>query len=93
MVDMNAALLLMKSRLNRLSTDTSLEDTFVYRLQGAQEELNQMFRADLTDSTADLMLLVDYTVWSYQNRDQSGAMPVWLRVKLRERFLKGGGSA
>lgn len=93
MPDINAALLLMKSRLNRMAADTSLDSAFTYRLQGAEEELNQMFRADLTDSTADLLLLVDYTVWGYQNRDKSGAMPNWLRLKLRERFLKGGGSA
>lgn len=93
MPNLENALTLMKSRLNRLSTDTSLDDTFVIRLQGAQEELNGMFRQDLTDSTADLILLVDYTVWGYQNRDKSGAMPDWLRLKLRERFLKGGGTA
>lgn len=93
MPDINAALLLMKSRLNRMAADTSLDSAFTYRLQGAEEELNQMFRADLTDSTADLLLLVDYTVWGYQNRDKSGAMPNWLRMKLRDRFLKGGGPA
>lgn len=92
MPNLENALTLMKSRLNRLSTDTSLDETFTIRLQGAQEELNRMFRQDLTDSTADLILLVDYTVWGYQNRDKSGAMPDWLRLKLRERFLKGGGS-
>lgn len=88
MPDLNQALALMKARLNRMPQDMTLDDYFFTRLQAAAEELNRMFRADLDDSTADLMLLVDYAVWSYQNRDQSGAMPAWLRLRMRERFLK-----
>lgn len=41
----------------------------------------------LTDSTDDLMLLVDMTVWEYQNRDKMTGMPEWLRMVRRERFL------
>lgn len=92
MPDVNTALLMVKTRLNRLSTDTSLDDYLIQRIQGAQEELNRMMRADLDDSTADLLLLVDFTVWQYQNRDQSGAQPAWLRQRLRERFLRKGGA-
>lgn len=88
MPDMNQALALMKTRLNRMPQDMTLDDYFFTRLQAAAEELNRMFRADLDDSTTDLMLLVDFAVWSYQNRDQSGAQPAWLRLRLRERFLK-----
>lgn len=93
MPDINTALLMVKTRLNRMAGDTSLDEYLTIRIQGAAEQLNRMMRANLDGSTADLLLLVDFTVWQYQNRDQSGAMPVWLRVKLRERFLKGGGSA
>lgn len=94
MPDLNTALLMVKTRLNRLSGDTSLDDYLIQRIQGAMEELNRMMRVDLDDSTADLLLLVDFTVWQYQNRDQSGAQPAWLRQRLRERFLlKGGDSA
>ena len=88
MPDMSQALALMKTRLNRMPQDTTLDDYFSARLQAAAEELNRMFRADLDDSMADLLLLVDFAVWSYQNRDQSGAQPQWLRLRLRERFLK-----
>ena len=88
MPDINQALALMKARLNRMPADTTLDDYFIARIQAAQEELNRMFRADLDDSMADLLLLVDFAVWSYQCRYQSGAQPQWLRQRLRERFLK-----
>ena len=94
MPDLATALLMVKTRLNRLASDTSMDDYLFLRIEGALGELNRMFKCNLTDATADLMLLVDYTVWSYQNRDQSGAQPEWLRQRLRERFLReGGGTA
>jgi hypothetical protein len=51
----------------------------------------------LDDSQADdLMLCADYVVWQYQNRDTGGAMPDWLRLRRRERWLAqqtdGGGA-
>lgn len=88
MPDLTQALAMMKIRLNRMPEDTTLDDYFSARLQAAQQELNRMFQVDLDESMADLMLLVDFTVWSYQNRDQSGAQPLWLRQRLRERFLR-----
>ena len=91
MPDVNMALLMVKTRLNRMASDTSLDEYLTTRIQGAVEELNRMMRANLDDSTADLLLLVDFTVWQYQNRDQSGAQPAWLRQRLRERFLLKGG--
>ena len=91
MPDVSLALLMVKTRLNRMASDTTLDEYLATRIQGAVEELNRMMRADLDDSTADLLLLVDFTVWQYQNRDQSGAQPDWLRQRLRERFLLKGG--
>lgn len=89
------ALALVKTRLNRLQSGTPLDEYLLARIEAAQQELNRMFKADLDDGMDDLLLLVDYTVWSYQNRDQSGATPKWLRLRMRERFLRmeGGGSA
>lgn len=89
------ALALVKTRLNRLQSGTPLDEYLLARIEAAQQELNRMFKADLDDGMDDLLLLVDYTVWSYQNRDQSGATPQWLRLRMRERFLRmeGGGSA
>lgn len=87
MPDILMALDLMKTRLNRMNVDTRTEEYMQMRVQAAVEELKGN-GITLTDSSADLMLLVDYTVWQYQNRDKSGAMPDWLRKKMRERFLR-----
>lgn len=87
MVDTNTALNLMKVRLNRRSGDTSLDAYFMHRIQAAIEYLTGAGIA-LTDSTEDLMLVVDTAVWQYQNRDKPGGMPEWLRLQRRERWLR-----
>ena len=88
------ALSLVKSRLNRMAADTSLDGYFMQRISAAAAELEGT-GISLTDSADDLMLLVDYTVWQYQNRDSAGSMPDWLRLRRRERWLRekrtGGG--
>ena len=88
------ALSLVKSRLNRMAADTSLDGYFTQRIAAAAAELEGT-GISLTDSADDLMLLVDYTVWQYQNRDSAGSMPDWLRLRRRERWLRekrtGGG--
>ena len=86
-VDKEDALYLVKARLNRMPTDTALDDYFLYRIDAAVAELDKT-GVHLTDSADDLMLLVDYTVWQYQNRDNPGSMPEWLRLMRRERWLK-----
>ena len=91
----NMALTLVKARLNRLAADTSLDAYFTQRIEAARAELEGT-GISLTDSADDLMLLVDYTVWQYQNRDGAGTMPEWLRLRRRERWLReprtGGGA-
>lgn len=89
-VDDRLALSLVKVRLNRLPGDTSLDDYFQSRIDAAHEELDRT-GIHLTDSSEDLMLLVDFTVWQYQNRDKPGSMPEWLRLHRRERWLRDGG--
>lgn len=83
----NTALDLVKTRLNRLPDDTSLDSYLIARIAAAEEELCRTGIRLEADSSADLMLLVDYTVWSYQSRDQHTGMPDWLRLRRRERFL------
>lgn len=80
------ALGMVKARLNRVPGDTSLDDYFEARINGAVAELARI-GIELTDSADDMMLLVDYTVWQYQNRDKPGGMPEWLRLRRRERWL------
>lgn len=93
-VDYVTALRLVKSRLNRTAADTHLDDYFLQRIRAVEAELKGT-GISLTCSADDLMLLVDYTVWQYQNRDSAGSMPDWLRLRRRERWLRekrtGGG--
>ena len=91
-VNETTALELVKARLNRLPGDTSLDSYLAARISGAVQELTRN-GIQLTASADDLLLVVDYTVWRYQNRDTPGGMPDLLRLARRERFLKTGGTA
>ena len=86
-VNIRTALGLVKARLNRLASDATLDTYFVQRIEAAEAELEST-GISLTDSADDMMLVVDYTVWQYQNRDSAGMMPEWLRLRRRERWLK-----
>ena len=86
-VNIRTALGLVKARLNRLASDATLDTYFVQRIEAAEAELEST-GISLTDSADDLMLLVDYTVWQYQNRDSAGGMPDWLRLRRSERWLR-----
>lgn len=87
MINETMALAMVKARLNRLDSDTSLDEYLKARISAAVQEFEGAGIA-LTDSADDLMLAVDYAVWQYQNRDASGAMPDWLRLRRRERWLR-----
>lgn len=85
--DTTVALEMVKARLNRLPEDTSLDEYLTMRLEAVVEEYKGLgIRLDPT-STYDTMLLVDDTVWQYQNRDKADGMPDWLRLRRRERWL------
>lgn len=82
------ALPLVKSRMNRLPSDTSL-DNFLGQIIASAERDLQKQTGTLDEADADdLMLLVDYSEWRYKNRDQSGGMPDWLRYRIRCRFIR-----
>lgn len=87
-VNESLALDLVKARLNRLPGDTSLDTYLTARIGAAVQELTRI-GIDLTGDNDDLLLVVDYTVWQYQNRDNPGSMPEWLRLRRRERWLRG----
>ena len=87
MVDGYLALQLVKTRLNRPAADTSMDEYLAQRIDAAQQELEGT-GIKLTDSANDLMLLVDMTVYQYQNRDKAAGMPDWLRLRRRERWLQ-----
>lgn len=88
-VDNTQALSLVKTRLNRLPSDTTLDEYLTARIMTAEQAL-EATGIVLTASVADLMLVVDYTVWEYQNRDKPGSMPDWLRLRRRERWVRQG---
>jgi hypothetical protein len=81
------ALAMLKTRLNRPSGDTVLDEHLTARLDAADKALANAGIHLLEDSSDDLMLLVDYAAWQYQNRDKPGGMPEWLRLARRERWL------
>lgn len=88
-VDNTQALSLVKARLNRLPGDTTLDGYLTARIMAAEQAI-EATGIVLTTSVADLMLVVDYTIWEYQNRDKPGSMPDWLRLRRRERWVQQG---
>ena len=88
-VDTAQALQLVKTRLNRLQSDTTLDNYLSVRIEAAIKELEGTGIV-LNDSEEDLMLVTDYTVWQYQNRDNAAGMPEWLRLRRRERWIRQG---
>jgi hypothetical protein len=86
----DTGLAMMRVRLNRAPSDTSLDPYFKKVLASAEGELRRK-GINLQDDEDDRMLLVDYATWRYQNRDQAGASPAWLRLRLRERWISSKG--
>lgn len=84
--DVNQALLLMKQRKDMLTGIHQRDDYMTARIKAVVAELGRK-GIRLTDSVDDLMLVVDMAVWQYNNRDQSGAEPEWLRYRIRVRWL------
>lgn len=79
---------LVKARLNRLASDTSLDPYFTARIESAQKELIRIGIQIDEESVRDQLLLADLVAWQYQNRDKPGGMPDWLRLARRERWLQ-----
>lgn len=89
MYNAETALSLVKARMNRLQEDTTLDEYLRERIKGAAENLEGIGIKLREENAEDLMLLVDLTVWQYQNRDSASGMPEWLRLRRRERWLRG----
>lgn len=84
---------IVKARLNRLASDTSLDDYLKKRIAAADAELARNGIKLVAGNVDDEVLLADYVVWRYQNRDQNAGMPEWLRLARRERWLKERGKS
>lgn len=85
--DATLALRMVKSRLNRMQSDTSLDEYLTLRIQGVVEEYSDKGAVMDSGSPRDLMLVVDETVWAYQNRDTGADVPEWLKLQRVERWL------
>lgn len=79
---------IVKARLNRLASDTSLDAYLTQRIVAADLELERTGVTLVADDVRDQVLLADLTVWQYTNRDKPGAMPDWMRLARRERWLQ-----
>lgn len=80
------ALSMVKARLDYLQIKTPKDEYLEARIEAAAHRLAEN-GIHLIDRMDDTMLLVDMTVWEYQNRDKQTGMPEWLRLVRRERFL------
>ena len=78
------ALQMVKARLNR--NDSNLDEYLAARITAAVTDLEKTGIV-ITDSVADMMLVVDYTCWAYANRDAQTGIPEWLKKRRRERWL------
>ncbi len=84
----STVLSIVKARLNRLASDTSLDIYLKKRIEAADIELAGNGIKLVAGNADDEVLLADYVVWRYQNRDKNTGMPEWLRLARRERWLK-----
>ena len=85
-IDLKTAMLMVKQRKDMMTGINQRDDYIEMRIKAAIEELAQD-GIHLVNNSADLMLLVDYVVWQYNNRDKSGAPPEWLTERKRRRWL------
>lgn len=88
-------LLLVKDRLDRTPGNTLRDVPLTHRIEGAiawLERLGIRFArgedGKIAEMTADdLALIVDLTVWMWQNRDKGEDEPKWLRRRLKDRWM------
>ena len=92
----DTALDMVRGRLDILPGNKTRDPQLSLRIDDAAARLRRMGIAitfgeaeeEGKDTGADdLMLLVDLTVWSHQNRDKGEDDPLWLRRRLRERWI------
>lgn len=79
----------------RLGISSDARNTYLLAIiEGLIYELEnqQGIKLNVEDKN-QLMLVVDYAVWRYQSRDNSGAMPQHLHFRLRNLYVNSGGKA
>lgn len=89
MHDPNTAYELLKARLDRggMSVPVPLENYWRQRIDAAVQELTGK-GIHLTDAADDSVLIADLAAESILSRDKPGHRPEWLRLAIRERWLR-----
>ena len=82
---MGTILDIVKARLGR--SDTVLDPYFLELIAAAVGKLENA-GIHVQPTSEDNVLVADYAVWMYQNRDKKDGMPEWLAVERRERWLQ-----
>ncbi|QRG66936.1 hypothetical protein [Brevibacillus choshinensis] len=90
-MDVTAVLSLTKARLG---ISTAVRDTYLTAIiEGVIEELaDEKGIALREDSASHLMFCVDLSVWRYQSRDSSEAMPRHMQYRLHNLIIHSGGA-
>lgn len=85
-INIETAIAMVKQRKDMMPGISKRDEYISARVKSVVNELESK-GIHLVDNEADLMMVVDEAVWQYNNRDQSGAVPEWLRLRRRERWL------
>ena len=82
---MDTILDIVKAKLGRL--DTALDPYFETLISATIEKLREEHGIHVQPTASDNVLVADYAVWRYQNRDQKDSMPEWLWQELKDRWV------
>jgi hypothetical protein len=82
---------IVKARLNRLASDTSLDPYLTQRINAVDKELTGNGINLVADDVRDQVFLADVVAWQHNNRDKAAGTPEWLRLARRERWLRERG--
>lgn len=91
MYNATMAYVLLKGRMDRAgdSVPTPLESYWAAQVEAAGNELTDK-GINLQDTTDDNMLVADLAAERLLSRDKAGGLPLWLTVRIRQRWLKEG---
>lgn len=92
MYDPETAYELLKARLDRggMPVPIALEDYWRHRIDAAAQELKKK-GIHLENTADDNILVSDVAAENILNRDKPGHRPEWLRLAIRERWLRERG--
>lgn len=88
-MDIAIVLSLVKARLG---ISSAVRDEYLTSIiDGLIEELEKVQGIPLEpDNQCHIMFVVDYAVWRYQSRDETGSMPRHLQFRLHNLFVHEG---